>query len=285
VTPGERRPGALSRWRVVARRVRREIKEGRSSIMAGGVAFYCFLALFPALTALVSLYGLIADPQDVGRQVDALAPVLPQPVRALMQRELSRLVARSTGTLSLEVAASTAAALWAANKGTRALMVAIDVVFHPRQPGNIVKLSVAALAFTAGGILFGVLSLVGVVAAPALLGRLGVGRHAWQLMVWLRWPFLAAVLLLGLALLYRFSRVERPRGWRWVTPGSATAAALWLIASGLFSWFVSARGSPQSLDGSIAALAVLLSWFLLSAYTVILGAAVDAALEAAPQDP
>jgi membrane protein len=272
-------------WRNVARRIKRELKDGRASIMAAGVAFYCFLALFPALTALVSLYGLVADPGDVGDQMDTVAPLLPRQVRDVMRRELTSIVARSTGTLSLEVAVSILLALWAANKGTRALLVAVDVIFDPRSAGNIVKLSFVALCLTVGAVGFGVVSLGAVIAVPAVLGRLGVGSPGLRLLVWLRWPVLAAALLLGLALIYRFSRVvPRPR-WRWVTPGSALAAALWLLGSALFSWFVSAHTSFQSLDGSIATFAVLLSWFLLSAYVVILGAAVDAEVEATPRQP
>jgi membrane protein len=162
--------------------------------------------------------------------------------------------------------------------------VAVDVMFDPRRAGNIVKLNFVALFLTVGAVVFGVVSLGAVIAVPALLGRLGLGSPGLRLLVWLRWPVLAATLLLGLALIYRFSRAVPPP-WRWVTPGSALAAALWLVGSALFSWFVSAHTSFQSLDGSIAAFAILLSWFLLSAYVVLVGAAVDAELEATPRHP
>jgi membrane protein len=269
-----------SPWRDVARRIRREIKEGRSSIMAGGVAFYGFLALLPALAALVSIYGLVADPRDVQSQMDALAALVPQQVREVMQAELTSLVGRSTGELCVEAVVSIVLALWAANKGTRALMIAVGAVFDAREATNIVRINFIALLLTVSGILFGVVALAMVVAVPALLGRLGLSSAPLVLAAWLRWPVLAAVLLLGLAIVYRYSRVRPPARMRWISAGSVTAAVLWLAGSALFSWFVSSYTTFNRLDGSIAAFAILLSWFLLSAYVVILGAAVDAEVDA-----
>jgi membrane protein len=271
--PDERPP-----WPVVLGRIRRDLTDGRTSILAGGVAFYCFLALFPALTALVSLYGLVADPQDVARQLDALAPILPAPLRGVMEEELTRLASGASATLSIELTVGILVALWAANKGTRALLIAVAAVFDPGRAGNIVRLSVVALRLTAAAAVFGVLSLAAIVALPATLARLGLGSPGLRLMVWLRWPFLAALLLVGLASMYRVGR-PGPARWRWVTYGSALATTLWLLGSGAFSWFVSSHTSHYRLDGSMAAIAVLLSWFLMSAYVVLLGAVVDAARE------
>jgi membrane protein len=270
-------PADRSPWRVVAGRIRRDLENGQASILAGAAAFYCFLALFPALTALVSLYGLVADPRDVSRQLDSLAPLLPSQLRDVMQEELSKLAARSFGTLSLEALIGILLALWAANKGTRALLIAVAAVFDPDRAGSFVRLSVKALCLTAAGLGFCVLSLGTIVALPAMLGRLGVGSRVLYL-VWVRWPVLAALLLVGLASIYRSSRAGAAR-WRWVTPGSALATTLWLVGSAVFSWFVSSH--TRHLDGSTAAFGILLGWFLLSAYVVLLGATVDAELERA----
>jgi membrane protein len=268
-------PDPPASWRVVAVRIWRDLKDGRASIMAGGIAFYCFLALFPALTALVSLYGLVADPRDVGRQLDALSPVLPAQVREVMQGELSKLVARSSGTLSLEVLVGILVALWAANKGTRALLIAVAAVFDPGKAGNIVRLSVLALRLTAAGVIFGLVSLAAIVVLPAALDRLGVESRG--LIVWLRWPVLAVLLILGMAVIYR--NAHAGGGRRLMTPGSALATTLWILGSAGFSWFVSNHTSHHRIDGSMAAFAILLGWFLLSAYVVLLGATVDAELE------
>jgi len=243
--------------------------------MAGGVAFYAFLALFPALFALVSIYGLLADPRDVKGQVDTLTGVLPVQVRAVLQAELAHLTAKSTGTLSVEVAAGTLMALWAAAKGTRAVLIALAAVFQ--QPRDLVRLSATALVMTMAGVAFGAVAVAAVVAVPPLLERIGSFDAAGgRLLAWLRWPVLAMALSLGLAFVYR---QNRPGRRRWLTPGSVLAALLWLAGSALFSWFVSRHSSYSHLDGSLAAVAVLLSWFLLSAYVVIFGAIVDAEVQ------
>jgi membrane protein len=263
----------VSVWRQVALRAWRAAKRGQASVMAGGVAFYAFLAVLPALFALVSIYGLLADPHDVEAQIDALTGVLPLQVREAMQAELGRLAAKSARTLSFELAGGTVMALWAATKGTRALLIALAVVFQ--KSSDVVRLSATALIITVVGVGFGALAVAAVVAVPPLIARLGPFFHGplWSLVTWLRWPVLGVILSLGLAFVYGKSQ---PGGWRWVTPGSALAALLWLAGSGLFSWFVSSFSSYSHLDGSIAAFAVLLSWFLLSAYVVIFGAIVDA---------
>jgi membrane protein len=274
ITGGYRVSREAPLWRQVALRTWRALKRGQASVMAAGVAFYAFLALVPALFALVSIYGLLADPHDVKGQVDALSGVLPQQVRAVLQAELARLAARSSRTMSFELAAGTAMALWAATKGTRALLVALAVVFQ--QAPDVVRLSATALAITAAGVGFGTVAVAAVVALPPLLGGRGLGPldpAAGWLLSWLRWPVLGAVLALGLAFVYGRSR---PGGWRGLTAGSMLATLLWLVGSGLFSWFVAHHSSYSHLDGSLAAFAVLLSWFLLSAYVVIFGAIVDA---------
>ena len=270
--------------RDVAVRVKAQIKQGHASVLAGGVAFYGFLALFPALVALVSTYGLLADPRDVKMQVDAMSGLLPPQLKEVVRGEMENLASRSSRTLSVEVAVSILAALWAANKGTRALIIALDVAFGQQQSRSMLRLYLTSLLFTVGGLAFGVLSVAALIAAPVLFSLVGMEHSGMRLLAWLRWPALAAALLVGLALVYRYGPARTPPKWQWVTPGSAIAAALWLIGSVLFSWFAS-NTAYQSFDGSIAAIAVLLTWFLLSAYIVILGAEVDAELERRRPEP
>jgi membrane protein len=276
-------PDEPSILRRVVRRLKRELAEGRVSIMAGGVAFYGFLALFPALKALVSIYGLLADPYRIGEQLDARAVLLPAQVREVLKTELTTLASRSAGTLCLEVAVGILLAMWAANKGTRALMLAVTAIFEPGKVANIVRVNLRALVLTVVVIVFGVLGVAAVIAVPTVVGLLRLPEPAaLGLLRWLRWPLLAGLLLGGLALVYRWSCPHAPQARRrWVTAGSAAVTAAWLVGSGLFSWSVSTFTSYQRLDGSIAAFAILLTWFLLSAYLVILGAAVDAEIEAA----
>ena len=263
-------------WWQIAGRMRSAGKRHQGSIIAGGVAFYGFLAMFPALVALVSGYGLLADPEDVRRQVDFLARELPAGVQAAVYGEMKRLVARSPGTLSLEAALSILGAVWAATKGTKALITGLSLAFGQKETRGFIRLNVTAFLFTAGAIVCGAVAVGGVIALPIVLSHLPLSDLSRHLMRWLRWPALAAVVLLALAVAYHHGPARAPGRWRWVTSGSVAATALWLAGTTLFSWFVSTFASSGKLDGSLGVIITLLTWFLLSAYAFILGAELNA---------
>jgi membrane protein len=270
---------SAAEWRQIADRMRRPTQRHQASIVAGGVAFFGFLAMFPALVALVSGYGLLADPEDVRRQVDALAGGLPEEVRAAIYGQMKQLAARSTGTLSVEAALSILGAVWAATKGTKALITGLSLAFGQRETRGFVRLNVTAFLFTVGVIVFGAVAVGAVIALPIVLSHLRLSRPGELLMTWLRWPALAAVVLLGLAVAYHHGPARPPAKWRWVTPGSVVATTLWLIGSSLFSWFMSSSATSGRLDGSLGVVITVLTWFLLSAYVVILGAELNAEIE------
>jgi membrane protein len=275
------RPGEIpaAGWRDIALRVKRELKEDDISMVAGSVAFYAFLSIFPALAALVSIYGLVADPADVGRQVDAMAGVLPGEARAAMQNELAHLASRSSSSLSIGGILSVVLALWSANKGTKALLSALNIAFDQDESRGFFKLNAFSLLLTVGALVLALVASAGVIALPALLGHLGLSTVGAFLVRWLRWPLLAALALFGVATLYRYGPARAKARWRWVTPGSLLATALWLVGSALFSWYVSSFGKYDKVYGSVGVIIIVLTWFLLSAYAVILGAELNAELE------
>ncbi len=280
-------PGALPRagWRQIANRMRSATKRHHASILAGGVAFFAFLSMFPALAALVSVYGLVADPEDVTRQLDAFAGALPPDIYAAIHDQLARLTARSTGTLSLEAAIGIVAAIWAATKGMKALITGLSLAFGQRETRGFIRLNVTAFLFTMGAIFSGAISVAALIVFPVVLSVLHLARLG-ELLRWLRWPLLALVVLVGLSVAYRYGPAEAPPRRRWVTVGSLAASVLWLAGSGLFSWFASTLAKPDRIDGGLGVIITVLTWFLLSAYIVILGAELDAeiAREAKAQD-
>jgi membrane protein len=286
-------PGALPRagWLQIGNRMRSATKRHQASILAGGVAFFAFLSMFPALAALVSLYGLMADPEDVTRQVDALAGALPSDIQSAIHDQMARLTARSTGTLSIEAAISIVAAIWAATKGMKALITGLSLAFGQRETRGFIRLNVTAFLFTMGAIVSGVISIAAVIAFPLLLAVFHLSRLGEQLVRWLRWPMLAVMVLVALSVAYRFGPAQAPARRRWVTLGSLAATALWLAGSALFSWFASTLAKPDRIDGSLGVIITILTWFLLSAYVVILGAELDAEIarerqaRAAPDRP
>jgi membrane protein len=262
----------VARWRQIADGMRDATRRHHSSILAGGVAFYAFLSMFPALAALVSGYGLLADPEHVRRQVDLLAGGLPADVQSVIYAQMARLTARSSGSLSFEAALGLVAALWAATKGMRALITGLSLAFGQDETRGFIRLNVTAFLFTVGGVLGGAAAVAGIVVLPLLFSFLHLSRLGELLFRWLRWPALAIAMLLGFAVAYHFGPARPPGRWRVVTPGALVATILWLAGSALFGWFASRFGKSDLIEGSLAVVITLLTWFLLSAYVVIIGA-------------
>lgn len=275
------RPSEIPRrgWRDILVRVKDEIAADNIAMAAAGVAFYALLALFPALAAAISIYGLIADPAEVQRQIKAASAILPQEVQGLLHEQLTRIAGQSSGTLGFGLAFGLALALWSAAAGVKALITALNMAYDEEEKRRFIVLNAVALALTLGAILFGLLALTLVVALPAVIGLLGLPGTLETLVRLLRWPLLAAAILLALAVLYRFgpSR-DRPR-WRWVSWGAAAATLLWIVASILFSWYVANFGSYNETYGSLGAVVILLMWFYLSAFVVLMGAELNAEME------
>jgi membrane protein len=269
----------MTRWRQIASAMRDATRRHHASIFAGGVAFYGFLSMFPALAALVSGYGLLADPDHVRRQVDRLAGGLPDEVRATIVDQVARLTERSTGTLTIEAVAAILTALWAATKGMRALITGLSLAFGQQETRGFIRLNATAFLFTAGAVVGGGIAIAGVIVLPIVLSFLRLSVLTEHLFRWLRWPALMLVTLIALAIAYHFGPARPPARWRWITPGSAVATGLWLAGSGLFSWFASRFGKSDLIDGSLAVVITMLTWFLLSAYVVILGAELNVEIE------
>ncbi len=263
-------------WRGIANRMRSATQRHQASVLAGGVAFFAFLSMFPALAALVSLYGLVANPEDVARQIDAFAGALPPDIRTAIQDQMSKLTARSTGTLSLEAAIGIVAAIWAATKGMKALITGLSLAFGQKETRGFIRLNLTAFLFTMGAIASGVISIAAVIVFPIVLSFFRMSELAEQLIRWGRWPMLTVMVLLALSVAYHHGPAHVPSTRRWVSPGSLAATALWLAGSALFSWFASTYAKTDRVDGSLGVIITILTWFLLSAYIVILGAELDA---------
>jgi membrane protein len=263
-------------WRGIFKRMRQASHRHQASVLAGGVAFFSFLAIWPALAAMVSIYGILANPEDVTGHLDAMLGALPADLRGAIHEQVTRLAARSSGTLSLEAAIGIVAAVWAATKGTKALITGLSLAFGQRETRGFVRLNATAFLFTLGSIVAGVISIGLVIVLPTVLTFLRLSRFGEELIRWLRWPTLSVLVLAGLSLAYRFGPAHPPPRRRWVTPGSLAATALWLAGSAVFSWAASMTTKSDRIDGSLGVIITILTWFLLSAYVVILGAELDA---------
>lgn len=265
-------------WRAVLRRAWGEFNEDRIPAVAAGGAFYCLLALFPALGVFVSLYGLIADIEQARRQIASLAGVLPAGGVTVLSEQLERLAAAPQASLGFTFLLSLILSVWSSNAGMKALIAGLNVAYEEREKRNFIALNLQSLGFTAAMILFAVLSLAAIGAGPGLLARFG-----WEAMQWvalLRWPVLLFVVVALLSVLYRYAPSREHARWRWITPGGVVAGLAWMIMSVGFSIYVGNFGHYDRTYGSLGAVVGFMTWIWLSLIVVLAGAELNAELEA-----
>ncbi|MFC5143029.1 YihY/virulence factor BrkB family protein [Actinomycetospora rhizophila] len=279
-------PGARARspqqvpargWWQILRRAFKESSADNVSMLAGGVAFFGFLAIIPALIALVSLYGLVADPAEVAATIESLSAGLPESAQSLVADQIGSVVTASSGSLTTGLVISILAALFSASSGTQNLMAAINIAYDETEGRGAVKLRAIALALTLGAVVFVVVAVALVAVAPVLLDGLGTaGRVVAQIV---RWVLLVGLVVTGLAVAYRIAPDRDAPRFRWVTPGSVIATVLWVVGSALFSFYVDNFGSYNKTYGALAGIVVFLLWLYLTSYIVLLGAEINSEAE------
>jgi membrane protein len=251
-------------------------------LVAGGVTYYVLLALFPALLALVFIYGLVFDRAQVEQQVNAMAGVLPDSARQLIAAELHQIVSSSGGALSVGVVISVLFALWSASRGMSGLMSGLDIAYGEAEQRSFIRFNLIALGLTLGLLVAGVIAIALVAVLPAVTAALqggGGGRVIKWVVLIVEWPILLGVFMALLAVLYRYAPDRRTPQWRWASPGAIVASVLWIAGSILFSIYVANFGNYNATYGSLGAVVVLLTWLYLSAFVVLLGAEINAEIE------
>ena len=269
----------LRGWVDVLQRTRRGFHETNASIIAAGVTFYAFLALVPALIAVVAIYALVADPADVKEQITSFASAAPRDVQRLLSNQLSAIARDAGGGTGIGAAIAIGAALWSASSGIAALNTGLTVVNRENETRGRVKRRLLALAltlFAVGGVL---VMLALVVALPSVVHNAdisGIGSAALELA---RWPLLAVLLLGGLAIIYRYGPQRRRPKLQWISPGAVVAMSVGLVESIGFSIYVSLLGKYNTAYGGLGAIIVVLLWLYLMSLAVLFGAALNAELE------
>lgn len=266
-------------WKDVIWRAWKDFGEKNLSLVAGGVTYYVILALFPGLAALVSIYGLVADPGQIEQQVNSLSGVLPGSANQLIGGELHQLTSTSGGALGIGVVVGIVLALWSASRGMSGMITALDIAYGQPERRGFVRYNAIALLLTLG-LIFGGLTVVAVVAGlPAVLTGTDAGPGTRTVVLVVEWPMLIVFVTAMLAVLYRYAPDRDEAKWQWVSPGAVTATVLWLIASILFSVYASHFGSYNKTYGSLGAIIVLLTWLWLSTSIVLFGAEINAESE------
>ena len=264
-------------WKQVLLRTKQQVKEDNIPLLAAGVAFYAFIALFPALIAAVTVYGLVSDPEQVEEQIGGFADTLPREAASLLTDQLTSIAGGSSSALGWGLLLSLGGALFAASGGMQNLIKAVNIAYDEEETRGFVKLRALALALTLGAIVFLVVTVGLITVVPALLDGLGpVGRFAGQVA---RWAGLVVFVLVALGVIYRFAPDRDDPKFRWVGLGSGVATLLWIIGSAGFSLYVSNFGKYGETYGALAGVVILLLWLWLTSLIILVGAEINSETE------
>jgi membrane protein len=260
-------------------RVYNNIGKDRVITIAAGVTFYSLLAMFPAIAALVAIYGLFADPATISSNLDSLSGLLPGGAIDVIHDQMTRIASRGKGTLGLAFAIGLLVSLWSANAGIKSLFDALNLVYNEEEKRGFIKLNLMSLTFTAIAIVFALFGIAALVVLPVALNYIGLGGATDLIFRIGRWPILFVLVALALALIYRYGPSRSKPKWRWITWGSAFAALAWIVGSVLFSWYAANFGSYNQTYGSLGAVVGLMLWLWLSTIVILVGAELDAEME------
>lgn len=243
------------------------------------MTYYSLLAIFPALAALVAIYGLFSDPGSIAKHLDQVSGFVPGGAIDVARDQLTRVASKEHQTLGLTFVVGLAVSLWSANAAMKSLFDTLNIVYGEREKRGFVTLNAVSLSFTLAGIAFVLVALGAVVIVPVALKFVGLSNAADLLVRIARWPAMFVVVALALALIYRFGPSREAPRWRWITWGSAVATVLWLGASALFSWYAANFGKFNETYGSLGAAIGFMTWLWISAIVILLGAELDAEME------
>ena len=267
-------------WKDILYRTYLNILENRLLALAAGVVFYSLLALFPGIAAGVSSYGMFSDASTIGKHLSLLADIVPGSVLDLLGNEIARIVQKSDGRLTLGFVFGFLVALWSANAGMKAIFDALNIIYGEREKRSIVWLNVVSLFFTFCAIAGALVAVSAVVVFPLVLAAFGASSFDAPLMIGvLRWPGMFVLVILGLAVLYRYGPSRRLAKWRWTSVGSVFAAVVWLTVSSLFSWYLGNFANYDATYGALGAVIGLMMWMWLSTIVVLVGAQLNSEIE------
>ena len=193
-----------SGWKKVLLRVKDRIKEDHIPIISAGVAFYAFLAIFPGIMALVSIYGLALDAQSAQDQITRLATIMPEEAISIIGGRIEKLMETSSSALGWGTLFGLLIALWSSNRGIRSLFTGLDVAYRVENRRNFFKQYAMTLTFTLGTLIVILVSLAFIVLFPLLVNTIGLPETIDSLIKWLRWPLLGIIIISAISLIYEY---------------------------------------------------------------------------------
>lgn len=267
-------------WKDIAFRVKDEIAADRVSLIAAGVAFYGLLALFPAITALIAISGLIVEPSQIVDQLESLSGLMPEEVISIVTVQATEVAGSREGRLGLAAIVGVLIALYSASKGMASLIEGINVAYDEEEKRGFIRLKLVTFALTLLLVIGLLVALLATLGLPAVLAVLDFGAVFEFLMTAGLWVGLFLLTVFGLSVLYRYAPSRDEPEWKWASPGAIVACLIWVIASAGFAFYVGNFGSYNESFGTLAGVIVLLMWFWISAFIILLGAELNAEMEA-----
>ncbi|WP_187432054.1 hypothetical protein ROLI_047690 (plasmid) [Roseobacter fucihabitans] len=267
-------------WKDIAFRLKDEISEDRVGLIAAGVAFYGLLALFPAITAVLAIGGLLVEPNQIINQLSALSGIVPEAVMNIITEQATEVAGSREGGLGLAALIGIALAIYSASKGMGSLMDGMNVAYDEKEERGFIRLKLETLGLTLF-LIFGLLvAFSAMIGIPILLNALSFGAFAETAAGIAIIAIILALSLVGLAVLYRYGPSRDAPEFKWVSPGAIAACIIWLIGSAGFAFYVANFGSYNESFGALGGVIVLLMWLWISAFIVMLGAELNAEMEA-----
>lgn len=255
-----------------------EMGERHFSLISAGVAFFAMLAIFPAVAALIALWGYWFDPDVIAAQLELLIEFVPGEAFGILQEQVRRLIEANDSTLGVASLVSILGALWSSRRGVEAMVQGLNAIHGTRGRAGLMPM-VRAMVMTVVLIGVGIVSLVSFLIVPIVLALLPLGPAASTALTAARWGIAMGTVAVGLAVLYRHGPNREDATTARILPGLGVAIAGWGAAAFGFSQFLANFGNYNEVYGSIGAVAALMMWFYISAYAVLVGAAVNARLE------
>lgn len=267
---------SLWEWIGIFRDATQRIGDHNLSLISAGVAFFSMLALFPAIAAMISLYGFLSDPYAVQANLVLLEPLLPKEVYKIISAQVNTLLETSSSTLGITSVISILLAIWSARTGVFAMITGLNVVYRAPTRRNFFRRVVLAYLLTFLLIAVGIVSIAAVVIVPTIIAYFPIGPLASKAIHVLRLLIALSTILLGIGILFRYGPNLKKNRVRLLSVGSVVSALLWIAGSSLFSFYLSNFGKYNEVYGSLGAVVAMLIWFYLSAWVVFLGAELNA---------
>jgi membrane protein len=266
-------------WADILRRAWKDTRERNLSLVAAGVTYYLLLALFPALAALVSVYGLVANPAAVTKSVQSLSGMLPPSTVELIGNELGQLFSTSGKSLGLGAVFGIAIALWSGVRGMTGMMTALNIAYDQRERRGYIRYYATALTLTVVVVIGGLIALSLIAGLPGVLNGVGVQGPGRWIGLAVEWPLLIMFAMGMVTLIYRYGPDRSKSNWKWASLGVNVAAILWILGSILFTVYIYYFGSYNKTYGSLGLPLVLLTWMWLSVFVVLFGAEINGEAE------